>query len=443
MTDRRIFLGMPGYGRQTEAAGRAFWNATRERFIHRERSDSAEARGWNEYRKGSLLASNFNQLWCSALNIVHHGGRLDYFAMLHDDVGPLDCGPEKYWLDMLIDELEANDLDVLGVAVPIKDARGMTSLALQGNDNWIPKARLSMHDLFRLPTTFTSRDLDAPLLLNTGCWVAKWNQEWARKVHFTINDEIVFNTSSNRYQSLTEPEDWFFSRLCHELNLKLGATRKIPLMHRGEMEFTNTVPWGTNFFDVESCDKSPVPAIDPDGFRCPWDVPGWLHYDEAKELWRLANGKRVLEIGSYCGCSTICLAQSAKAVVAVDYFDGRGTGSPGDTLVAFKANVERYGVASKITTAHPQDDSLLDEPNQFDFAFVDGAHDYESVKRDIGRVLVVLRPGGLIAFHDYHSASDPGVTQAVDGLLSDGAELLSITNTLAVVRPPASIPLEV
>jgi hypothetical protein len=415
----RIVLGMPGYGKQTAAAGRGFWRAC------------ADMSGvLNYYQNGSLLASNFNQLWCLALNLAHQGEPIKYFAMLHDDVGP-----EDFWLDKLIAELEAKQLDVLGVACPIKDSRGLTSMALhkEGN-NWLPNARLSMHDVFELPETFTSADLGQPLLLNTGCWVAKWNQDWCKQVHFEINDRIVFNRAANRYQAQTEPEDWFFSRLCHEMGLKIGATRKVALMHRGEIDFTNQAAWGTNSFDVESCQVSPVPGA------FPRDIEGWLHPDEGKALAALAAGKRVLEIGSYCGLSTVCMARTAEHVTAVDYFDGRDTPVPGDTLPAFTANLSRYGVADKVTACHPGDTLPRDS---YDLVFIDGAHDAESVAADVDRALSVLADGGLIAFHDYKHPSHPGVGQAVDVLLAQGGAIISVHETLAVVKPSARIPLEV
>jgi hypothetical protein len=252
-----IVLGMPGYGKQTAAAGRGFWRACQ---------DSTKL--WNYYQAGSLLASNFNQLWCFALNLSHSGEDVRYFAMLHDDIGP-----EDFWLDTLIEELEANELDVLSAAVPIKDNRGITSMALhQDGDNWMPKARLSMHDVYDLPETFTSDDIGAPLLLNTGCWVAKWDTEWCKQVHFEINDRIVFNRAQNRYQAQTEPEDWCFSRQLHEIGspgsptdgmrpLKIGATRKINLMHNGEIDFTNARPWGQWKFDENTCTESPVESF--------------------------------------------------------------------------------------------------------------------------------------------------------------------------------------
>jgi len=420
MDERRIVLGMPGYGRQSAGAGRSFWHACRDM-----------SRVWNYYQCGSLLASNFNQLWCLALNLSHAGERVDYFAMLHDDVSADD-----YWLDTMIAELEDNHLDILGAVVPIKDTRGMTSLALDGDDNWLPFARLSMHDIYELPETFTSADLaNKPLLINTGCFVVKWNQDWCRQVRFEINDRIVFNRACNRYQAQTEPEDWYFSRLCHEIGLRIGATRKVAIRHQGDMEFSNTMPWGSQKFDYEAVKVSPVPGA------FPADIAGWLHRDEANALTELATGKRVLEIGSYCGLSTVCLARSAESVVAVDFFDGRGTPHPQSTRAAFEKNIERYGVKNKVRVEHPSwFESSIDE--RFDLVFIDGAHDTESVQLDCKRAMSVLDNGGLLLFHDF-SSNDPEVMQVVQELLAEGGELLQVTNTLALVRPPSPILLEV
>jgi predicted O-methyltransferase YrrM len=428
MSDRRIFLGMPvGYGRASIHAARAFFRACKD-------SESVV----KYHPGGSLLASSFNQIWCAALNAVHQGGRVDYFAMLHDDVAP-----EDYWLDKLIDELEAKNLDILSAVVPIKDNRGLTSMCLdRDGSNWFPLGKLSMRDVFELPETFTSDDLGHPLLLNTGCWVIKWNQEVCKKLHFEINDRIVFDTKLGRYLSETEPEDWFFSRQAHELGLRLGATRKVELFHFGEYAFPNHDPWGSETFDAEMFDRSPVPLA------FPYEIPGWLKPEEGRALSELARGKRVLEIGSFCGLSTVCMARAAEHVTAVDYFDGRATPKPQNTREAFDANIRRYGLEDKVTVCHPDDD-LPEEA--FDLAFIDGAHDYDSVRDDIFKAMSALKPEGILAFHDYRvtprefedAAWDPGVTQAVNELLEVGGELISRHATVAVVRPPAAIPLEV
>lgn len=410
---------MPGYGQQSAAAGRGLWRACRDM------SPVAV-----EYRQGSLLAANFNGLWCSALNLKHHGRDIKYFAMLHDDIGPAD-----YWLDTLIQELEEKQLDVLGVVVPIKDTKGITSIAIDGETTWRPKCRLTMRELKGLPETFTSEDVGGPLLLNTGCWVARFDSDWVRKVHFTINDRIVFNKGTDRFENEVESEDWYFSRLLHELGLKIGATRKVPVMHRGAMDFSNQATWGQQF-DEALCTESQLP------FRFPTDVNGWLFPEEGKALADLATDKRVLEIGSYCGLSTICMARTAKSVVACDYFDGRATPVPGRTFEQFMNNLKRYGVDQKVSLLHPE---AIPPGPAYDLVFIDGDHSAEAVRKDIETALSVLKPGGLIAFHDYRRdrqefagdpAFDEGVTESVNELISLGGEMIARHKTLAIVRPP-------
>lgn len=424
MSDRRIFLGQPGYGHPTVNSARAFWRAC---------ADESELHWSAEI--GSLLAANFNKLWCSALNIVHSGGRVDYFAMLHDDISLPDG-----WLDDLIDEMEAHDLDVLGVVAPIKDNRGMTSMALhKDGDNWMPFCRLSMQDVYELPQTFTSDDLGRPLLLNTGCWVCRFDMEWATKVHFEINDRIVFNTAANAYQSQTEPEDWQFSRLLHEIGqpgsptefvkpLRIGATTKLALTHRGETDFENTKAWGRFPYDAEATNKSPVPGA------FPRDIHGWLTPDEGKKLAELATDKNVLEIGSYCGLSTVCMARTANHIDAIDYHDGRGTPEPRNTLDEFLDNLERYEVSDKVTAYHPDHAPVH---TTYDLILIDGAHDRDSVQADLDNYLAQLSENGLLVFHDYGEPMIPGVSEVVNELLANGAELVSVTDHLAVVKPAA------
>jgi hypothetical protein len=420
VSEGRTFIGMPGYGKQTAAAGRGLWRARRDM------SNVAV-----EYRQGSLLAGNFNALWCSALNACHRGEHIQYFAMLHDDIGP-----EDFWLDRLIAEMEAKKLDVLGVVVPIKDTNGLTSIALDGETNWRPKCRLTTTEVLQLPETFTSEDVGANLLLNTGCWVCRFDPEWARKVSFTINDRIVFNKGMDRYQAEVEPEDWYFSRLLHELGLKIGATTKIQIQHRGEMDFDNQKCWG-NEFDAQFLKASTIKSDFPS------EVPGWLTHREGLALEELSRGKRVLEIGSYCGRSTVCIGRVAQSVTCIDYFDGRATPEPTSTFDTFKDSLDRYGIAEKVKTCHPE--CVIPLP-KYDFAFIDGAHDRASVEADIKKATAVLNDGGLLAFHDYRTHPgesdggwDEGVTAAVNDLIEKGGEIVSRHHTLAVVRPPAFV----
>lgn len=166
----------------------------------------------------------------------------------------------------------------------------------------------------------------------------------------------------------------------------------------------------------------------------PFDVRGWLSPIEGNALANLSRGKRVMEIGSYCGRSTICIARTADSVLAVDFFDGRATPDPGDTSVEFFKNLETYGVADKVTVAHP--DAAIEGP--FDLVFIDGNHDRQFVETDIVKSLAVLSPDGLLAFHDY-STEHVGVTEAVNQLLLNGGEVVSRHDSLVVIRPPTAM----
>jgi predicted O-methyltransferase YrrM len=441
--DRHIFIGQPGYGEVSAGAARGFWRATR----------LPDRQVTYQYREGSLLAANFNALWASALNAARID-RVDYFAMLHADVEPPD-----YWLDTLIDELESNNLDVLGVAVPIKDPNGLTSLALDrpDGDPWRPLCRLTTAEVHALPETFTSDDCGHPLLINTGMWVCRFDPAWAKKIHFTVNDRIVTGPDGGYFVQV-EPEDWFFSRLCHELGLRIGATRKIRVDHRGPARFGNDRVWGEPH-DSAYVNASQLPPETDRWPEFPSDVDGWLTVEEGRALAELAKNKRVLEIGSYCGKSTICMARTAKWVMAVDPFDGSATPKPQGTLEKFKKNIKDRCLENRVDWYAGTLESIkfhrmsrFLEGRPFDLAFIDGDHGHDAVSSDIANVLPLLADDGLIAFHDYRTHPgehdgrwDPGVTRAVDELLSRGGELVSRSGTVAVIRPPAEslTPLEV
>lgn len=251
-----VFLGMPCNGGMTSGAGRGFYFPvlSSNRFnVHRKTQES------------SLLALNMNHLWCWALNAAHRGERLDYFAMIHSDIEPqyAEGSNAVGWLEVLIDELEAKDLDVLGVVAPIKDQEGKTSIALAhpSGDPFEVLCRLTMREIYRLPETFTSEDVGHPLLLNTGLWVMRWG-EWCKGLYFTVNDEIVFVEDKCCYLPRVESEDWFLSRLFHEAGLKVGCTRKIQIGHVGPARFGNHMPWGSLEFDSHHVKKSVLDDVE-------------------------------------------------------------------------------------------------------------------------------------------------------------------------------------
>jgi len=143
-----------------------------------------------------------------------------------------------------------------------------------------------------------------------------------------------------------------------------------------------------------------VPA--PNGFMC-LDDPGepgkgghrWsVSNMEARVLATLFRDMEVLEIGTGLGVSTNSIAKTAKIVYTVDY-DPWVERAVVPTLalnVIFFTDIEKV-------------------KKGLDGAFIDGDHHYEPCKRDIEKAREIVKPGGIIVFHD---AGFSGVVNAVE-----------------------------
>lgn len=181
-------------------------------------------------------------------------------------------------------------------------------------------------------------------------------------------------------------------------------------------------------------------------FKFPDDVRGWLSANEGRTLALMADGRDVLEIGSFCGKSTICMAQTARSVVCVDPFDGRATPGEGDrnTFGEFCDNLTRFGVRGPVEvcvgTSRDEIPKLCREGRRFDFVFIDGDHELGAVREDIRQAMSVLKPGGLLAFHDYRTPTNMGVTSAVNEFVARGAVVKFVADDLAVVEPCLASP---
>lgn len=162
--------------------------------------------------------------------------------MLHSDV----C-PGNWWLDVLLEEMETHNADVVSAVIPIKDQRGLTSTGLDDpKDPFRPEYRLVMREVDALPETFSSADLGMPeraLLVNTGCWLCRFDLSWATRHAFTINDTLR-RGPDGKWAAEVEPEDWEFSRWAHREGLKVLATKKVEVLHRGVSLYQNRGTWG-------------------------------------------------------------------------------------------------------------------------------------------------------------------------------------------------------
>lgn len=391
--------------------------------------------------RSTMLCESFNLGVASAKN-----GEADYFAMIHSDM----VAPDG-WLPTLIKAMDAIDADQIHASACIKDERYLTNTAIAYSlDPWSRKRRLSLTEVHSLPDVFTIEDVQkhidekaVAILPNPGVMVMRMKQWFYDWEGFSTLSRVR-KRPDGKYWTESVSEDYVFGYWAAAQGLKVAVAgpRVCTTAHIGEYEFSTRYPRGFE------CDRDYFisigkPPVGQGRWVFPADVEGWLTMTEAKGLASLAYKKRVLEIGSYCGKSTICMAQVADSVVAVDPHDGRATDKPKGTLIEMMTNLSKYQVGNvTIQQATSADWAATFDGAPFDVVFIDGAHDYASVKQDIEIAERFLAPDGLIAFHDYREHPrehdgrwDPDVTQAVNEYLGLGAELLARHGSVAVVKP--------
>jgi predicted O-methyltransferase YrrM len=148
---------------------------------------------------------------------------------------------------------------------------------------------------------------------------------------------------------------------------------------------------------------------------------------ETDMLQHLATHCAVLEIGSAYGYSTVALGLAAESVTAVDPHYTHGS------LPALVENLAANRLLGKTTvwaaTSQFVMPRLHDEGLTFDMVWIDGDHTAEVVEHDVIWARKLLRPGGVIACHDYDEDTCPGVKVALDRLYGGPGQL---TDTLAV-----------
>jgi tetratricopeptide (TPR) repeat protein/predicted O-methyltransferase YrrM len=152
------------------------------------------------------------------------------------------------------------------------------------------------------------------------------------------------------------------------------------------------------------------------------DVYGAISLHEARFLYYLAKegpGEGVIvEIGSFCGYSTIWLACGSKWAEREKVYaiDPQNDPLLGDNEVIFKENIKKTGVKDwvipLIMTSEEAAKNWNGDPIRL--LFIDGNHEYEYVRKDFVLWNPYLIDGGVIVFHDYFSVRWPGVLKCVN-----------------------------
>lgn len=159
------------------------------------------------------------------------------------------------------------------------------------------------------------------------------------------------------------------------------------------------------------------------------NVDGWLLDAEAEALFNVSKNCKgrgeMVEIGSWKGKSTICLAKgskqgSKKKIYAIDPHKGSPEHKEKygkiDTFEEFKKNIQNANVNNMVIPLIKTSEQIaknFDKP--VEFIFIDGAHDYKSVKLDFELWFPKVINKGVMAFHD--STCFPGPKKVVKDLI--------------------------
>jgi predicted O-methyltransferase YrrM len=148
----------------------------------------------------------------------------------------------------------------------------------------------------------------------------------------------------------------------------------------------------------------------------------------------------VLELGAFYGYSTVVMASVAELVYSIDWHMGDEHAGLYETWDGYKANLIGYRVADRVVAIRGRFEDevplLRDRGVVVDGAFLDGHHSEESVSRDLDLALMLVKPGGFVAFHDYGRCEATGHAGFRITEVADRFGVAGVTGTLAWGRVP-------
>ena len=124
---------------------------------------------------------------------------------------------------------------------------------------------------------------------------------------------------------------------------------------------------------------------------------------------------RVFEIGTFQGRTTLNMALNTDENATIITLDLPGK-DLNSTAISIEKGEVRYvdkEISGERFIGHPMARKIIqifgdsatflfdDYKHSIDLAFIDGSHAYEYVLNDSNKVMSIIRPGGLIIWHDY------------------------------------------
>jgi len=191
-------------------------------------------------------------------------------------------------------------------------------------------------------------------------------------------------------------------------------------------------------------------------------VKGFLAPDEGAALRDAARAAAalgpILEIGSYCGKSTVYLGLGARDggghVLAVDHHRGSEENQPGqmfhdpdladghggiDTLPHFRRTIRTAGLEDVVIPVAASARLFARVWMQpLGMVFIDGGHTLEAALADYRGFAPKLVPGGILAIHDVHPDPETGGRPPYEiyelALASGLFRGIEVVETLALLR---------
>lgn len=232
-------------------------------------------------------------------------------------------------------------------------------------------------------------------------------------------DQAAFNT-------LVNTGKYALTQLGHEWNDVTGilsyssGKRPIVAAWHGEPDRTNRM---RRWVQVEVLPKSPAALLQ-----------NWGQRKELRRVVELLNAKQVVEVGVYRG---EFLEQLSKAQVPDCQFYGidrwqvyAGYNTNLDCLASEELLSKAKPVAMRRFKNRPDVNLVTAESTDtrglvdVDLVYIDANHLQQHVEADISAWWPTIRPGGVLAGHDYQASEFPGVSEAVDAFgQANGLEL--------------------
>lgn len=138
-------------------------------------------------------------------------------------------------------------------------------------------------------------------------------------------------------------------------------------------------------------------------------IPSWVTQNEAAYLFSLVKpNDGCVDVGGGRGKTAIVMSLASQNVVSVVSL----WNVPGEGV---REEMVTNAALAGAPVVHVLGDSLMaaERAPMSDVVFIDADHSYKAVKADILAWGKVVKPGGIIAFHDCDSVNHPGVSKAI------------------------------